>query len=1428
MLDRHLFKNRAICASSAMIAMFVISVAAHGGGVRYVDDDAPPGGDGTTWNTAYRFLQDALTDASGGVVMEIRVGQGTYKPDRDEANPKGTGIREARFQLVSGVALLGGFAGIGAPDPDDRDVVLYETILSGDLAGNDGPDFQGYDENSYSVVRGSALSEETRLDGFVIRGGNATGNEFEFQRGGGLRLDNDHIGLFVLADCVFAENRGEGAGGVYLHDVNASVSSCTFVGNESISDNAGGLEAGSLQLSMTDCVFANNFSPFRGGGMVLSGYQADVVIENCLFDSNVAGNEGGGLKCFPSFLSTVRLVLRNCVFKENAVTSGFGGGMDVEAEILELADCFFLSNVTSASGGGAYIDPDDDSTILNCQFIGNEAVNGSGGGMLWLASHEDTVVNSTFIGNVAADLGGGLANTVSGGGSGRRFVNCTFAANTAGDVGGGIWMTNAGNAVDNCIAWGNSDSNGQGQGSQIELDGAPVPVNYSCVQGWDGTYGGVGSHGNDPLFVDLDGADDILGTDDDDVRLQSGSPCNDAADNSAVPPDTLDLDGDANFDEPIPFDLDGKPRFLDDPDAPDDGNGTPPIVDMGPYEFGEVSEPVEYVGPFGGSWFTPENWSNNAVPDADTDVVIPTSVIVDEPGAAARDILILDGGSVVIQMGSVTARDITVASGGTIELTSATSALEVRGLNVQPGGSVVWVAGTIRIVGGVWNSSDGISVGCASVATLVLEESGTIVAPSLDICGQGTVQGNGTLSTLVINSGLMSPGTSAGVIIVEGNYLQTAQGTLLIELAGYGTDEVDKLVVTAQADLAGEFIVMLTPEFLHEIGGLQTIMEVGQILGGFDNTTIPDLPGLAEFILETDMTSISLFTMLTSTGPRLYVDDDAIAGDGQSWDAPIKSIQGALEVAEFFPGQVNEVWIAEGTYTPTRRLVENDPRSVVFRILDGVSMFGGFAGNENNIDERDWIANVTTLSGDLLGDDGPGSENHEENAFHVLYAQFGNPFDNETWVDGFVVTATFQGEGGWIITANPNFRNCTFVNNVQGGGLRLKASSIIENCDFLNNGGRGLRIEEAFISPIVQDCWFEGNGGGLQSTATDGLIQRCVFLNNTPNASGGGASIWTTNGSVVDCIFIGNSSGNDGGGVFFYTDNGMMLNCLVAGNVAERYGGGLALAGSSGGVVANCAIFANTTLTRDGGGVSVQEVQEQDAPRLANCTIANNVSGRFIGGVTARFPLDVATITNCIVWGNADTVNEGESAQIGGNGSFDINYSCIEGWTGLFGGIGNIGDDPLFVDPDGPDDIPGTEDDDLHLAPGSACIDAANNWGVPVDENDYDEDGVLCELFPADLDSNPRFNADEADLDPGCGVPVVVDMGAYEYQFEPVDQVTVADLNGDNAVGAADLLGLLVSWGSCGKGCCLADFDLDGNVGAVDLLALLANWGPCP
>ncbi len=76
------------CFVAGVITMTLMGSPATAGTVLYVDDDADPGGDGSSWRMAYEFLQDALANAKG--VSEIRVAQGTYKPDRDEANPDGT------------------------------------------------------------------------------------------------------------------------------------------------------------------------------------------------------------------------------------------------------------------------------------------------------------------------------------------------------------------------------------------------------------------------------------------------------------------------------------------------------------------------------------------------------------------------------------------------------------------------------------------------------------------------------------------------------------------------------------------------------------------------------------------------------------------------------------------------------------------------------------------------------------------------------------------------------------------------------------------------------------------------------------------------------------------------------------------------------------------------------------------------------------------------------------------------------------------------------------------------------------------------------------------------------------------------------------------------------------------------------------------
>ena len=105
---------------------------------------------------------------------------------------------------------------------------------------------------------------------------------------------------------------------------------------------------------------------------------------------------------------------------------------------------------------------------------------------------------------------------------------------------------------------------------------SPVVVNCRFVANIAEDDGGDG-WGNDPCMPSVDeGANDDYGN----LRLLRDSACIDAGDNTAVPEDMTDLDGDGHTSEPTPFDLNSFSRFIDDICTTDTGNGTAPIVDM--------------------------------------------------------------------------------------------------------------------------------------------------------------------------------------------------------------------------------------------------------------------------------------------------------------------------------------------------------------------------------------------------------------------------------------------------------------------------------------------------------------------------------------------------------------------------------------------------------------------------------------------------------------------------------------------------------------------------------------------------------------------------------------------------------------------------------------------------------------------------------
>jgi len=530
----------------------------HPRAVIYVDAEAAgPVHDGSSWCQGYTELYDALAVATEGTT--IRVADGTYKPDVGSVSYP----RDATFVLLSAVTIEGGYAGCGASDPDERDIALFETILSGDLNGDDGPWFANNDENALRVVTASGVDETAVLDGFTITAGNANG-----------------AGL----------NSG---GGMYIWQG---------------------------APTLIDCTFSSNSANTSGGGMY--NYSSDLTLTNCTFSGNSAGSYGGGMYSYYGAQT-----LTNCTFSANSANGdyySYGGGMYNSSGNPTLTNCTFSGNSASNDGGGMY-NVYSDPTLTNCTFSGNRVSGSYGyanGGGMYNSSGDPTLTNCTFSGNSASDDGGGMYNP------GRAtLTNCTFSGNSADRDGGGMYSNGyyPHPTVTNCILWGNTDSGGHDESAQIS---GSAGVSYTCIEGWSGS--GTGNIGRDPLFVDPDGPDDVIGTPDDDVRLLPFSPCIDAANNEAVPPDTLDLDGDGDTSEPTPLDLAGSPRFLDDPLVIDRGSGDPPIVDMGAFESADCNgnEVPDWEDITSG---TSGDCNENAVPD-ECEIAQGTSADCNENG----------------------------------------------------------------------------------------------------------------------------------------------------------------------------------------------------------------------------------------------------------------------------------------------------------------------------------------------------------------------------------------------------------------------------------------------------------------------------------------------------------------------------------------------------------------------------------------------------------------------------------------------------------------------------------------------------------------------------------------------------------------------------------------------------------------------------
>ena len=510
----------------------------------YVDAAANSGGNGESWQKAFRTLQSALKKAESG--DEVRVARGTYRPASK------TGSRKASFKIPEGVVVQGGYAGVKSGNPNKLKISKYKTILSGDLKANDGaslnPPLSKLKDNVYHVVTFKNVSGAAQLRGVTVIGGNANGNDLESHtsHGGGVRIIGSAGDGPLIKSCVIRRNCATWSGaGIYGPLASPNIRSCTIRDNAVPSSGAGG---GGIEVAggtIHKCLFRKNDAGIASavGGAIRAGTAS---ITNCTFEQNGSS----AVRCGDG------TVIRSCAFEDN--TGEDGGAITIAGQNVGVVDCGFFANVSSSFGGAVYALPGSSAQVINSEFFSNASLDGNA-----VANRGDlTLVNCVVVGN-QSPLGFGGRGALFNQSGTLEVINCTIAHNVFEDgPGAGVHVQNGHVSVINSILWGNVGEL-PGEPSQVFVNGGTLAMDFSCVQGWTGALGGSGNSGGNPEFVDANGADNDLGTADDDVRLQGSSNCVNAGDASAMPADTFDIDDDGDTAEAIPLDAELSNRVAD-------------------------------------------------------------------------------------------------------------------------------------------------------------------------------------------------------------------------------------------------------------------------------------------------------------------------------------------------------------------------------------------------------------------------------------------------------------------------------------------------------------------------------------------------------------------------------------------------------------------------------------------------------------------------------------------------------------------------------------------------------------------------------------------------------------------------------------------------------------------------------------------------